>query len=88
MAASGESRDLDEASRMLYSLALPAARHTGESLAYTLRHAASIAIAQKEFRAVRFLLDEAAAECLRIGTLHTLDRIRRLQSLLELIAPL
>ncbi len=88
IAASRETRDLDEATRILRCEALPAARRSGESLAYTLRHTASLAISLEEFREARILLEEAATESLRLGTLHTLVRIRRLETLVDLLAPL
>jgi tetratricopeptide (TPR) repeat protein len=87
VAGSGELSDIGEASQILYSVALPNARRSGQSLAYTLRHAAALAIAQSETKMARGFLSEASAECLRTGTLHTLQNIRKLNTLLDLLSP-
>jgi len=87
IAASGDRGDIDEAARILYSAALPEARHSNESLPYTLRHAAALAIAQDEFGMAGAFLSEAHTECLKVGALHTLQRVRKLESLLNLVSP-
>ena len=87
VAGSGETSDIDAASQILYSVALPNARRSGQSLAYTLRHAAALAIAQSESKMARVFLTEATAECLRTGTLHTLQNIQKLNTLLNLVSP-
>ena len=87
VAGSGEISDINAASQILYSVALPNARRSGQSLAYTLRHAAALAIAQSESKMARVFLNEAIAECLRTGTLHTLQNIRKLNALLDLVSP-
>jgi tetratricopeptide (TPR) repeat protein len=86
LVASGKVHDLDEAESTIHIHALPYAELTGASLGYTLRHAASLAVAQNEMGSAKSLLDRAEKECLRTGALHTLRGIRGLQSLTELVA--
>jgi len=87
IAASGDRSDIDEAARILYSVALPEARSSNESLPYTLRHAATLAIYQDELGMAGAFLREAHTECLKSGALHTLQRIQKLESLLNLVSP-
>jgi len=87
IAASGDRSDIDEAARILYSVAVPEARRSNESLPYTLRHAAALAIAQDELGMAGAFLREAHTECMKSGALHTLQRIQKLESWLNLVSP-
>ncbi len=69
-----------EALRRLELEALPMALKSKRSLAYTLRHAAALAIMQGDFAAAEFYISAGIEDCLEKGLYHTLSNLEKLGS--------
>ncbi len=69
-----------ESLRRLEREALPMALKSKRSLAYTLRHAAALAIMQGDYAAAECYISAGIEDCLEKGLYHTLSNLEKLRS--------
>ena len=79
LAQCGTSDAIDHAQYMMEEKVLPRARFTGESLAYSLKEAADVAITAGDFTSAKSYLDEGEGVCIKQGLHHTRRRIEQLR---------